>query len=116
MKNLRNSVQLIGHLGKSPEITNLEKGKKIARLTLATNEYFTSAKGEKVNNTTWHNLVAWDSKAEYIEKNLEKGQEILVQGRISNRSYENKEGQTRYISEIIIDEVLKLSKELSTAQ
>ncbi|MEO6692465.1 MAG: single-stranded DNA-binding protein [Saprospiraceae bacterium] len=111
MRNLRNSVQLIGHLGKAPEITSLEKGKKLARFTLATNEYFTTASGEKQTNTTWHNLVAWDAKAEYIEKNLNKGQEVLVQGRISTRSYEDKQGQTRYITEIIINDVLKMSKE-----
>ena len=111
MKNLKNSVQLIGHLGKAPEITTLEKGKKLARFTLATNESYKSANGDKVTNTTWHNLVAWDNKAEYVEKFLAKGQEVLIQGRISNRTYEDKSGQTKYISEIIINDVLKISKE-----
>lgn len=111
MKNLRNSVQLIGHLGKSPEITNLEKGKKLARFSLATNENYTSAKGEKVNNTTWHNLVAWDAKADYIEKYLNKGHEVLIQGRLSSRSYEDKSGLTKYITEVIIQDILKLTKE-----
>ncbi len=111
MKNLRNSVQLVGHLGKNPEITTLDKGKKIARFSMATNDYFTMQDGKKVNNTTWHNIVAWDLKAEFAEKNLAKGNEVLVQGRISNRSYTDKEGQTKYISEIIIHDVLKVQKE-----
>ncbi len=111
MKNLRNSVQLIGHLGKTPEITLLEKGKKLARFSLATNENYTSAKGEKVNNTTWHNLVAWDAKADYIEKYFNKGNEVLIQGRLSSRSYEDKSGQTKYITEVIIQDILKITKE-----
>ena len=111
MKNLKNSVQLIGHLGKAPEITQLEKGKRISRFSIATNENYVSAKGDKVTNTTWHNVVAWDAKADYIEKHLDKGNEVLVQGKISNRSYEDKNGQTRYISEIVINEILKLTRE-----
>ncbi|MEO6190393.1 MAG: single-stranded DNA-binding protein [Saprospiraceae bacterium] len=111
MKNLRNSVQLIGHLGKMPEVTNLEKGKKVARISLATHENYYSAKGEKVVNTTWHNLVAWDTKADYVEKYLNKGQEILVHGRITTRSYEDKTGVTRYVTEVIVTDVMKLSRE-----
>ena len=111
MKNLKNSVQLIGHLGRTPEVTQLEKGKKIARFSLATNENYTSANGEKVSNTTWHNVIAWDAKADYIEKHLEKGNEVLVHGKISNRSYEDKNGQTKYISEIVISDVLKITRE-----
>lgn len=111
MKNLRNSVQLVGHLGKNPEITNLEKGKKLARFSLATNDYSTTQDGKKVNNTTWHNIVAWDHKAEFAEKHLVKGNEVMIQGRISNRTYTDKEGQTKYISEIIIYDVLKVQKE-----
>ncbi len=110
MKNLRNSVQLIGHLGKNPQVINLEKGKKVARLSLATHENYYSSKGEKVNNTIWHNLVAWDAKADYAEKYLEKGQEVLVHGKITTRSYEDKSGQTRYVTEVVITDVMKLSK------
>ena len=111
MKNLKNSVQLIGHLGQTPEVSNLDKGKKIARFSLATNESYKGADGQRNTNTTWHNLVAWDAKADYIEKYLSKGNEVLIQGRISNRTYEDKSGQTKYISEIIISDILKLSKE-----
>lgn len=110
MKNLRNSVQLIGHIGKTPEITNLEKGKKLARFTIATNEGYTTNDGNKVTNTTWHNIVAWDVKADFVEKNLLKGNEVIVQGRISNRTYTDKSGQTRYISEIILSEVMMTQK------
>ncbi|MEP7196320.1 MAG: single-stranded DNA-binding protein [Saprospiraceae bacterium] len=110
MKNLRNSVQLIGHLGKMPEVINLEKGKKIARISLATHENYFSSKGEKVINTTWHNLVAWDSKADYVEKYLAKGQEVIVHGRISTRSYEDAAGKNRSVTEVIITDVMKLNK------
>lgn len=111
MTNLRNSVQLVGHLGKNPEIKTLEKGNKLARFSIATNESFNSKEGKAVDNTTWHNLVAWGTKAEFAEKHLAKGNEVVVQGRISNRSYKDKEGVTKYISEIIITEVYKVIRD-----
>ncbi|MCC6816026.1 MAG: single-stranded DNA-binding protein [Saprospiraceae bacterium] len=111
MKNLKNSVQLIGHLGKNPEVSNLETGKKIARFSLATNENYKSPDGKKVENTTWHNIVAWDKVAEYVQKYLAKGQEVMLHGRISNRSYKDKSGETKYISEIILSDILKLQKD-----
>ena len=111
MNSLRNSVQLIGNLGKDPEMTTLEKGKKIARATIATNESYKSNNGDKVTETQWHNLVAWDAKAEFMEKYLKKGHEVIIKGRISNRSYEDKSGVTKYISEIIVSEIVKLTKD-----
>ncbi len=111
MNSLRNSVQLIGNLGKDPEMTTLEKGKKISRATIATNESYKSSNGEKVTETQWHNLVAWDGKAEFMEKYLKKGHEVIIKGRISNRSYEDKSGVTKYISEIIVSEIVKLTKD-----
>ncbi|NOT36799.1 MAG: single-stranded DNA-binding protein [Saprospiraceae bacterium] len=111
MKNLKNSCQLTGHIGKNPEITTLEKGKKIARFSLATNDNYTAQDGTKVSNTTWHNIVAWDYKADYAEKHLTKGNEVVIHGRISNRSYKDKQGNTKYISEVIINEILKVQKE-----
>lgn len=111
MNSLRNSVQLIGNLGKDPEMTTLEKGKKITRATIATNESYKSSNGEKVTETQWHNLVAWDAKAEFMEKYLKKGNEVIIKGRISNRSYEDKSGVTKYISEIIVSEIVKLTKD-----
>lgn len=110
MNTLRNSVQLVGHLGKNPEINQLAEGKKLARVSLAVNEFYTSASGEKITNTHWFNLVAWDSTASYMEKQLSKGHQVLIKGRLSARSYEDKSGQTRTITEVIVSEILKLSK------
>lgn len=110
MNAIRNKVQLIGRVGQDPEIINLESGKKVAKFSLATNENFTNTKGEKVENTDWHNIVAWGKTAEIIEKFVNKGKEIAVDGKISTRSWEDKDGNKRYITEIICSEMLMLSK------
>ena len=108
MSTLKNNVQLIGNVGNAPEITNLDSGKKIAKLSLATNENYKNAKGEKVTDTQWHNCVAWGKTAEIVEKYVEKGKEIAIQGKLTSRSYEDKEGVKRYVTEIVINEVLLL--------
>jgi len=108
MNLLRNSVQLIGHLGKDPEMTKLDKGKRIARVSLATNVNYGGK--SKDAQTQWHNLVAWDSKAEFMSQYLKKGQEIAIQGRLTHRSYEAKDGSTKYITEIIVNEVLSFGR------
>jgi len=110
MNALRNKVQLIGRLGQEPEIVNLESGRKLAKFSLATNENYTNAKGEKVENTEWHNIVAWGKTAEIIEKYVNKGQEIVIEGRLTSRSYEDKEGIKRYFTEVVCSEMLMLSK------
>ena len=110
MNALRNKVQLIGRLGQEPEIVNLESGRKLAKFSLATNENYTNAKGEKVENTEWHNIVTWGKTAEIIEKYVNKGQEIAIEGRLTSRSYEDKEGVKRYITEVVCSEMLMLSK------
>ncbi|MCO6501416.1 MAG: single-stranded DNA-binding protein [Vicingus serpentipes] len=108
MNNLKNKVQLIGNLGNNPEIINLDSGKKIAKFSVATNESYKNAKGEKVEDTQWHNLVAWGKTAEIIENYLKKGQEIAVEGRLTHRSYDDKDGNKRYVSEIVVNELLML--------
>ena len=108
MKNLRNRVQLIGNLGADPEIKHLESGKTLARFSLATSEHYTNQQGEKVSETTWHHLVAWEKKAEIIEKYLKKGSEVLIEGKLVNRSYETQEGEKKYISEVLVNELLLL--------
>ncbi len=108
MNNLRNHVQLIGRVGQTPEIKNLEDGRKIANLSIATNESYRNAKGEKIEQTYWHNLIAWGKTAELIENYVEKGKEIGIGGKLTNRTYETKEGQKRYITEIVVQEVLLL--------
>ena len=110
MQNLKNYVQLIGNLGKDPELVELGSGKKLAKVTIATNEYFKNDKGEKVQETQWHNLVAWGNTAENIGKILKKGNEIAIRGKLTHRTYEDKQGQTKYISEIIVNEFVKLTK------
>ncbi len=110
MNALRNKVQLIGRLGQEPEIVNLESGKKLAKFSLATNENYTNAKGEKEENTEWHNIVAWGKTAEIIEKYVNKGQEIAIEGKLTSRSFEDKEGIKRYITEVVCSEMLMLSK------
>jgi single-strand DNA-binding protein len=110
MNGLRNSVRLIGHIGKDPETKEFESGKKVARFTLATDEVYKNAKGEKVKDTVWHNLVIWGKTATVAEKYLEKGAEIAIEGRLTSRSYTTKEGEKKYITEIIVGELLMLGK------
>ncbi len=109
MNALRNNVQLIGRLGKDPEVRTFESGKKMATFTLATNEVYRNSKGEKVEDTQWHNIVVWGNKAETIEKYLTKGAEVAVQGKLINRSYEVN-GEKRYITEITLNEFLMMGK------
>lgn len=108
MYALKNKVQLIGNLGNVPEVKTLESGKKMARFSVATNEVYRNAKGEKITETQWHNLVAWGKIAEIVEKYLDKGKEIAIEGKLINRSYNDKEGNKKYITEIQVNELLML--------
>jgi len=108
MNTLRNKVQLIGNLGNDPEIITLESGKKIAKFSLATNEYYKDKDGQKQTKTEWHNVVAWNKTIEIIEQYVSKGKEIAIEGKLSTRSYEDKEGQKRYTTEVIVNELLLL--------
>ena len=110
MNTLKNKVQLIGNLGQDPEIITLESGKKLAKFSLATNENYKNASGEKVTQTDWHNLIAWGKTADIIEKYITKGKEIAIEGKLTNRSYETKEGEIRYVTEVVVNELLMLSK------
>jgi len=109
MSNLRNNVQLIGRLGKTPEVKQLESGRYVANVSIATNDIYKNSKGEKVIETQWHNLVAWGKNAENFQKILNKGDEVAIQGKLTHRSYEDKEGITRYVTEIVVNEFVKLS-------
>lgn len=108
MNNLRNKVQLIGNLGQAPEIVSFENGNKLAKMSLATNSFYTNATGEKVQDTQWHSLIAWGKQADIFEKYTKKGQEIAIEGKLVTRSYETKEGEKRYRTEIQVGEVLLL--------
>lgn len=105
---MRNKVQLIGHVGQEPEVKNLEGGKKLANITLATNESYTNNKGEKVEQTEWHRITAWGKTAEIIEKYVTKGKEIAIEGKLTHRSYDDKDGNKRYITEVVAQELLML--------
>ncbi len=107
MKNLRNKVQLIGNVGMDPEVKDVN-GNKLAKFALATNESYTNKQGERVQETQWHNLVAWGKTAEIVERFVTKGKEIAVEGKLNTRSFEDAEGEKRYITEIVMQEVLLL--------
>jgi single-strand DNA-binding protein len=110
MSDIRNTIQLIGNLGSDPEIKTTTNGRKMGRVSLATNESFTNKDGEQVKRTHWHNLIAWGPQADYLEKYLQKGSYVGVRGRISRRTYEAKDGTKRTHTEVIVREFLSLSK------
>ena len=108
MNNLRNKVQLIGNIGNAPEIINLDSGKKIAKFSIATNESFKNTEGEYVQDTQWHNIVTWNGCASIAEKFLNKGTEVALEGKLVTRSFDDKEGNKRYITEVAVSEILLL--------
>ena len=108
MYAIRNKVQLIGHLGQLPEIRTTESGKKVARFSIATNDTYRNANGEKVSETSWHNVVAWGKLAEIAEKYLTKGKEVAVGGKLVHRNYTDKSGIKRYVTEVVLNEMLML--------
>jgi single-strand DNA-binding protein len=106
MTTIKNKVQLIGNLGKDPEVRHLEGGKVVANFNIATSDTFVNQQGEKIQNTQWHSVVAWGNTAKIAEKYLKKGSEVAIQGKLTHRSYEDKNGQTKYISEVLINEIM----------
>ena len=110
MNTLRNKVQLIGNLGNDPQVFLFENGNKKASVSLATNESYTNKAGEKVEQTQWHNVVFFGKRADVVEQFLSKGSEVAIEGKLTSRTYEDKDGGTRYITEIIADEMLMLGR------
>lgn len=108
MSTLRNQVQLIGHVGQEPEIKNFEGEKKLASLSIATNEVYKNEKGEKIEETQWHRIVAWGKTAAIIEKYVTKGKEIAVQGKLTHRSYDDKNGEKKFLTEVVVSELVLL--------
>jgi len=94
-----NRVQLIGRLGKEPEVRHLESGMSVANFTLATSEKFTTKSGEKKEETEWHNIVIWGNLADVVEKWVHKGDQLFLEGKLKTRSYE-KDGVTKYVTEV----------------
>jgi single-strand DNA-binding protein len=110
MTNLRNSVKLIGHLGKDPEVRTFESGKKVAKFTIATTDSFKNQKGEKVQDTQWHNLVIWGKLADVAAQYLKKGNEVAIEGKLVHKVYETSAGEKRFTTEISVNEMLMLGR------
>jgi single-strand DNA-binding protein len=114
MNNIKNRVQLIGNLGNDPIVKNLSHGKKLVRFSLATTESYKNSSGEKVENTHWHNIVAWENLAEIIEKYIKKGSQVAVEGKLTYREYEGENAVKKHITEVVANEVLILSNRRKT--
>jgi single-strand DNA-binding protein len=110
MNNLRNKVNLIGRLGVQPETMEFETGRKLVRFSLATNDRYKNKNGEWQEDVQWHNVTVWGKVADRAEKMLEKGQEILLEGKISYQSYENQQGEKRYSTVIEGNDFMLLNK------
>ena len=108
MNNLRNKVQLIGNLGMNPEVKTTENGKKVARFSLATSETYRNNEGKKVTETQWHNIVVWGNLAGIAENYLQKGGEIALEGRLTHRQYEDKQGNKKFFTEIVANDFMML--------
>ena len=108
MNSLANRVTLIGNLGQDPETKTIESGKKVVHFTMATKDGYKNTDGQRVNETTWHNIVAWNGLAEIAGKYLKKGKEVAVEGRIVYRTYEDKKGVTKNITEIVLNDLILL--------
>ena len=108
MNAMKNRVQLIGNVGNDPEVKTLESGKKLAHLTIATNDVYRNEKGDKVEQTEWHRVTAWGKTAEIIEKFVTKGKEVAIDGKLTHRSYDDKNGEKKYITEVVVNEILLL--------
>ena len=103
-----NKVILVGNLGKDPEVKYLDNGVAVANFSLATTENYKNKEGEKVSQTEWHNIVLWRGLAEVAEKYLKKGASVYIEGKIKTRKWEDKEGNTRYNTEILADNMTML--------
>ena len=105
MAEVKNKVQLIGNLGNKPDVRVTENGRKFARFSIATSEFYRNAKGEATESTYWHNIVAWGKTAELAEKLLSKGMQVSVEGKLTSHSYTDKEGIKRYVTEVHANEI-----------
>ena len=110
MNSLKNSVQLIGNLGRDVELREISNGSKVARFTLATNDYYKNNKGDVIKETQWHSIVAWGKTAELMAKVLRKGSNVVLNGKLVHRTYEDKEGNIKYTSEVKVHEFINMTK------
>ncbi len=114
MNTLKNKIQLLGHLGGQPEVRTTQSSQKMARLRVATNETYRNAAGEKVTDTQWHTCIAWGKTAEIAEQFLQKGSEVMLEGRLQYREYVDKDGHQRTSAEITIANLLLMDKKHSS--
>jgi single-strand DNA-binding protein len=115
MNTLRNKVQLIGNLGQDPEIRTFDNGRAVARFSLATTDSYRDAEGKKITETQWHNLIAWGNLAKIIQKYLIKGSEVAVEGKLTHRTFEDKEGKKRYYTEVVLTDMVMLRNKAVSA-
>lgn len=108
MSQLRNHVQLVGHLGKEVDYRSLENGRAMAKVSIATTDFYRNAKGEDVETVQWHNLLGWGPIAERMHTQWKKGQKMVVHGKLTHRSYEDQTGRTKYLSEIVVHDFIQL--------
>ncbi|MBS1762141.1 MAG: single-stranded DNA-binding protein [Bacteroidetes bacterium] len=113
METMRNRVQLIGHLGKKPETKTTENGKKLVKFSLATSDSYKNNEGKSVTETQWHNLTVWGKLADVAEKYLDKGSQVVISGKLLNRSYESKSGEKKYTTEIVVNDLVMVGKKSS---
>jgi single-strand DNA-binding protein len=110
MTTLHNTVQLIGRAGIDPEIKSFDKARKMARFSIATNSYYYNQNGERVEDTHWHQVIAWGKTAEVVEKLVKKGRQLAISGKLINRSWDDKEGNKRYAVEIVLNQIQVFGK------
>ena len=109
MNNLSNRVVLIGNLGNDPQVRQFENGNAIARFSVATTEFIKGKDGDSESKTTWHKVVVWNGKAKYAEKYLRKGNKVALEVKLDNRSWEDKDKNRHYITEVVANEVISFS-------
>lgn len=110
MNILKNSVRLTGFLGSDPDVKTFDSNRTLARVSIATNERYRNGQGEWVTDTQWHTLVFWGKQALFAQKSLSKGSEIAVEGKLVNRQYVDKDGVTRYVTEVNVNEILQFNR------
>lgn len=114
MNTLKNKVQLVGHLGAAPEVKTLENGNTLAKMRIATNETYKNAAGEKITDTQWHTVIAWGKTAEIASRFLQKGSEVMLEGRLTYREYTGQDGLKRVTAEIVANELMMMDKKQPT--
>ena len=115
MNALRNRVQLIGRLGQDPEVKQTKNGRTLARFSLATTEVYKNSQGKRTEETQWHPIVVWGERAEIAGKYLRKGKEVALEGKLVHRTYDDADGNKKYITEVVVKEFLMLGKKEDSA-